>query len=116
MDKELLAAIEAEGWSVRSSMQDGNHLADIAIFSPAGEDFCPTIWYGGGSAEEFIDGLESFIEGYDVDEETYLWLDSSGHGRNGAPYHIKDILEDKEWSLNKMKSLAAKLKEKFINK
>lgn len=111
MEKKLIDAIEAEGWSVRPIVQDGKHLADIAIFSPAGEDFCPTIWYDEGTTEEFIDGLEEFIDGYDVDEEAYLWLDSSGHGKNGAPYHIKDIIEDKEWSLNKMKALLKKLKE-----
>lgn len=43
MDEELLKAIEAEGWSVRPSIQDGKHIVDIAVFSPAGEDFCPTI-------------------------------------------------------------------------
>lgn len=112
--KQLHEVIETEGWVFRPSIQDGKHLADICIFSPAGEDFCPTIWYGDGTPEDFIDGLDEFIENFDVDEETYLWLDSSGHGRNGAPYHIKDILEDKEWSLNKMKALSKKLKETYL--
>lgn len=57
MDEELLEAIEAEGWSVRPSIQDKKHIADIAVFSPAGEDFCPTIWYGDGSAQEFVEEL-----------------------------------------------------------
>lgn len=74
MDEELLKAIEAEGWSVRPSIQDGKHIVDIAVFSPAGEDFCPTIWYGDGSAQEFVEELGEYIDGYDVDEETYLWL------------------------------------------
>ena len=25
-----------------------------------------------------------------------LWLDSDGHGKNGAPYHMRDLLEDME--------------------
>ena len=28
--------------------------------------------------------------------ETYLWLDSDGHGKNGAPYDMKDLYEDME--------------------
>lgn len=112
--KQLQEVIEAEGWVFRPSVQDGKHIAEIARFSPAGEDFCITIWYGNGSPEDFIEGLDEFIEGFDVDEETYLWLDSSGHGKNGAPYHIKDIIEDKEWSLNKMKALSKKLKEIYL--
>ena len=31
---------------------------------------------------------------YDVSYETYLWLDNTGHGKNGAPYELEDILED----------------------
>ena len=88
---------------------------EIAVFSPAGEDFRPTIWYGDGSTQEFVEELGEYIDGYDVDEETYLWLGPDGHGKNGAPYHIKDILEDKEWCLSKMETLDEKLKNRFIN-
>ena len=31
---------------------------------------------------------------YDVSYETYLWLDNTGHGKNGAPYELEDVLED----------------------
>lgn len=27
---------------------------------------------------------------------TYLWIGTDGHGKNGAPYHIKDIVSDME--------------------
>lgn len=40
--------------------------------------------------------LDDFYESYDPDYETYLWIGEDGHGKNGAPYHIKDILEAKE--------------------
>ncbi len=26
----------------------------------------------------------------------YLWLDGNGHGKNGAPYRMKDVLVDME--------------------
>ena len=115
MDEELLKVIEAEGWSVCPSIQDGKHIVEISVFSPAGEDFCPTIWYGDGSTQEFVEELGKYIDGYDVDEETYLWLGPDGHGKNGAPYHIKDLLADKEWCLSEMETLYEKLKNRFIN-
>ena len=30
------------------------------------------------------------------DYEAYLWIGTDGHGKNGAPYHIKDIVSDME--------------------
>ena len=115
MDEELLKVIEEEGWSVCPSIQDGKHIVEISVFSPAGEDFFTTIWCGDGSTQEFVEELGKYIDGYDVDEETYLCLGTDGHGKNGAPYHIEDILEDKEWCLSKMETLYEKLKNRFIN-
>ena len=40
--------------------------------------------------------LREYANDYDVDTETYKELDTKGHGRNGAPYHIGDILIEKE--------------------
>ena len=31
-----------------------------------------------------------------MDEEAYLWLDETGHGKNGAPYRMKDVVKDME--------------------
>lgn len=31
-----------------------------------------------------------------MDSEAYLWLDSNGHGKNGAPYRMRDVLDDME--------------------
>ena len=36
-------------------------------------------------------------ESFDVSEETSLWIDGTGHGINGAPYDIRDIVRDMEW-------------------
>ena len=40
--------------------------------------------------------LYSVYEDFDVSSEAYLWLDSDGHGTNGAPYDMKDLYEDFE--------------------
>ena len=41
-------------------------------------------------AEIIYDEYDSF----DVDYETSLWIGDDGHGKNGAPHHIRDILDD----------------------
>lgn len=40
--------------------------------------------------------MEEYYEGFDADSEAYLWLDGNGHGKNGAPYHMKDVVADME--------------------
>lgn len=43
-----------------------------------------------------ISEIEDYYESFDPDYEAYLWIGTDGHGRNGAPYHIKDIVSDME--------------------
>lgn len=43
-----------------------------------------------------IEHLEDYYEDFDVDYETYIWLDQWGHGKNGAPYRLRAVLEDSE--------------------
>lgn len=45
---------------------------------------------------EFIYNLSKYWAGFDVSQETYYWLDKTGHGKNGAPYEMKDIIRDFE--------------------
>ena len=40
--------------------------------------------------------IEDYYEDFDVDYETYIWLDQWGHGKNGAPYRLRTVLEDSE--------------------
>lgn len=47
-----------------------------------------------GTVEEFIDSIYDYYNDYDVSEAAYLWLDKFGHGKNGAPYDMKDVYED----------------------
>lgn len=45
---------------------------------------------------EFINEFKSHTENYDCSSEAYIWLDSSGHGKNGAPYDMHDVYTDME--------------------
>ena len=43
--------------------------------------------------------MDNEIESFDESYATYIWLDEFGHGKNGAPYEMCDVLADqKEWT------------------
>ena len=86
---------------------DSDNNYDFAIFSPNGQD-CH-IEINGTTLKELIDELEKWINSYDISYETYIWLDNSGHGTNGAPYDMRDVYEDMEWFYNKTIELKDKL-------
>ena len=64
---------------------------EIGVNSPEGQDFWFTI-----DCDDILGNLYDYIEDFDADAETYIWLDSDGHGTNGAPYHMRDVLDDME--------------------
>lgn len=114
--EQIISIAEQEEWTPIVYRQEGVYYAELSIRTPAGEDFCITVDFTPGTAKGFTEALDKYVENFDVDEETYIWLGADGHGCNGAPYHIKDILQDKEWSLNKMKALSEKVKQIIYTK
>lgn len=62
-------------------------------YSPAGQDFGLSFNVE-PDMSNFIDSFSERIEGFDVSEETMLWVDETGHGKNGAPYELEDVLND----------------------
>lgn len=89
---------EAKGWSVHASK---NRKADIWLFefsqyTNAGQDFNFSAEMKDGDPDNLIKSVREYYEGFDPDEEAYLWIGDDGHGRNGAPYHIRDIVADME--------------------
>ena len=63
------------------------------------------------SLDEAIEKIKERCDNFDCSEETYLWLDNSGHGANGAPYNMKDLYEDMESCLEMMEELYEELKD-----
>ena len=77
--------------------QDKNIIIfEFSQFTPAGQDFFFSATMQGRILESLITDMEEYYESFDTDSEVYLWLDSNGHGKNGAPYHMKDVLADME--------------------
>lgn len=87
---KVIKTIEGLGFHVE---QEENGFL-ISKFSPAGQDFSFEI--EGETLEELINNTYDYYENYDVSYETYLWLDDTGHGTNGAPCDMKDLYEDME--------------------
>lgn len=46
--------------------------------------------------EEFVSEVQRINESFDPDYEASLWIGPDGHGQNGAPYRIRDILDEFE--------------------
>lgn len=80
-------------WTVSGST-NGNDWR-FSKFSPEGQD-C-NIEINADSYEELVEQLWNWCDNYDVSEEAYLWLDNTGHGKNGAPYDMRDVYNDMEW-------------------
>ena len=71
---------------------DGNTITFYKK-APNGLDFSFEVDIGDDINDFSRNIYEAFMD-YDVSYETYLWLDNTGHGKNGAPYELEDILED----------------------
>lgn len=97
MNKKLFKLIqkvaESEDWSVEFCEEDSQLLFSLNI---------PDFTYDGSfevtltTASALVQEVRVTAENFDADEETYLWLGPDGHGRNGAPYRLRDILNEME--------------------
>ena len=91
LSPKLIKKLEANDYSVKDY---GNGSFYFGKYSPAGQDF--GIDVEGDDLEELVDNIYKYYDDFDVSHETSLWLDETGHGRNGAPYDMKDLYEDME--------------------
>ena len=108
MDKKfekIYEIAEREGWKVDYEYTDEKETEICFSFnkySPAGRDFYFEVFVPNNEDEDafcynVIHEIYKYLEHFDVCYETYIWLDESGHGKNGAPYDMKDLYEDTEY-------------------
>lgn len=62
-------------------------------YSSAGQDFNITVDKYADYQDFCADLYEQYMS-FDPSAEAYLWLDSDGHGKNGAPYEMEDVYND----------------------
>lgn len=111
---DIREKLKSMGFNCGSETGNGDLLQiEIQKYSPAGQDCNFTLQCEKGNPASAVSALKEIYENYDVDEETSLWIGDDGHGKNGAPYHIKDIVKDMEAVEADLESCAKNL-EMFV--
>lgn len=84
---------ESNGWSIGIyKRKDGCFDVELEKFVNR-YDYIIYICVNDCSVYEMVKGLSEYVESFDPDEEAMLWIGDDGHGGNGAPYSIRDILD-----------------------
>ena len=97
IQQNITEIAEILGWGVDfSESQNGKTDVNFAKYTSYGQDFNFSVELEDDDMEAFIDNIHEYYGNFDVDEEAYIWIGSDGHGKNGAPYHIADIVKDME--------------------
>ena len=95
--EQITTVATSLGWQVTSDTSVPNVVEfEFSQYTPAGQDFDFCAEMKDNDPDTLLKEIEQYYEGYDPDYEAYLWIGSDGHGKNGAPYHIKDIVSDME--------------------
>lgn len=104
---KITECAESNGWSVSLDIKHEKNIAvfEFSRYTPAGQDFSFSVTMKDNNLDSLVANMEEYYEGFDVDSETYLWLDDDGHGKNGAPYRMKDVLADMEAAEKYIESL-----------
>lgn len=93
----IISAAEGDDWHVHTEMTDsGVLLFEFSKFTPAGQDFNFTAEMKDNAPDTLVKSVKEYYDSFDPDEEAYLWIGEDGHGKNGAPHRIKDIVTDME--------------------
>lgn len=104
--------LENTDWGVDMSFQDDNAFFDFSIYSSMGQDFHCTVNVSvDDDISDLVDRLADYYDDFDPDEEASMWIDETGHGKNGAPYRISDIVKDMEECKEEVYNLIQILKE-----
>ena len=102
MEQKLIEKIteigEKKGWKVDFSENTPPTHVDVYFqrYSPAGQDFYMAIEIIDNDPEVFLKNIDEYYIGFDPDTEALKWCDEDGHGTNGAPHRLKDIIIDFE--------------------
>lgn len=112
---EVLAKVCKDlGINIDTSENDDGTSTTIyfTFYTDCGQDVNQEIdLYDWNDEEEIKEKLDELYDNFDVDYETYIWIGDDGHGKSGAPYHIKDILADMEEIDEKLKQLSVEFKK-----
>ena len=95
--EQIIAIAEQLGWQVKTDTDKPNLVVfDFQQYTPHGQDFSFSVEMKGNDTDSLLQEVETYYEDFDPEYEAYLWIGTDGHGKNGAPYRIKDIVSDME--------------------
>lgn len=105
---------EDDNWGV-DNLDEKYNIVDLYFhkYSPMGQDFGFYVESQSGDINELLRAIENYHDNYDPDEEAALWIGPDGHGHNGAPYNLSDILEDMQDCKSNVKGLIDLLNQEF---
>lgn len=95
LNEKIVELANTQDWKVDIvDNGDGDYTFVFQKYSPAGQNFYFEADMEDNNIQYLLDNIYEYYSNYDCSEEAYLWLDNTGHGRNGAPYDMKDVYED----------------------
>lgn len=107
---------EENDWRVSHSQYYRNPQdldVEFEKYTSAGQDFVVSATLRANNPSTLIEDLRNRYVGFDPDEEGSLWIGPDGHGLNGAPYRIKDIVEDMEEAEEMLGDLLSAMEHEF---
>lgn len=87
-EKKFIQIAERLGWEVTKDRYD----IELQFYTDYGQDFSFSV----NRNEDYVKQVYDYYDSLDPDENALLWVDDSAHGKNGAPYRLKDIITDME--------------------
>lgn len=94
---DFLKIAEELDWSYNvddTPNERGEVCVELEKYSPQDQDFIVSIWFETNNECDFADKLEEYWRDFDPSEEAINWVGPDGHGTNGAPYDLQDIIND----------------------
>lgn len=113
--RKVTEIAQGKGWSVNvdDKKQSGIRF-EFQRYTNHGQDFSFSAEMQHEDIHTLIYEVEQYFEGFDPDYEAYIWIGDDGHGKCGAPYHIKDIVSDMEEAEMQLHDLLKALEMEFI--
>ena len=107
----IIEIAEGQGFSVDTEIKDNDVRFTFSQYTDFGQDFSFEATMKDYDIYTLIGEVEDYYEGYDPDEEAMLWVGPDGHGKNGAPYRLTDVVKDMEQCEQMIKNLSDALSE-----
>lgn len=110
---KLLKIAEDENWIVNCD-KPNEHCPYISLEFESytdidNQDVIMSISIKNDDPEELVSEIEGYWENFDPEEEASLWI-KDGHGINGAPHSLKDIIKSMEEAKSMMRDLWRRMK------